>query len=94
MWTDQQSGYLLTFSQHDDLDMGSSISMLVNGMASLSENIYMAKLNKPFWSIKYAKGNVESFKAWRSKHSKQLILENLSSLESIYKIAIILIWTT
>ena len=59
--------------------------MLTNGMAALVENIYMTKVDRPFWTVKFAEGNITEFEAWRSQSSKALILANLTSLESIYK---------
>ena len=84
LWTIGEENALTAFTSKDDLDLGSSISMLVNEMIALTEKMHISKISKPLGKDKDGEINIESFEAWRSEHSKMLILENLNALESVY----------
>ena len=83
LWTVGEENALKAFTSKDDLDLGSSISMLVNEMIALTEKIHMTKISKPLGKDK-TEMNIESFEAWRSTHSKMLILENFNALEAVF----------
>ncbi|MCH2208092.1 MAG: imelysin family protein [Lentisphaerales bacterium] len=84
LWTIGEENALTAFTSKDDLDLGSSISMLVNEMIALTEKMHISKISKPLGKDKDGEINIESFEAWRSEHSKMLILENLNAIEAVY----------
>ena len=84
LWDKENGGYRLSFSATDDVDMGSTITMLMSKISEITNKIYLEKLDKAFFKVKYEKGSVLGFESWRSKSSKDLIKANLASIQSMF----------
>jgi uncharacterized protein len=78
---DWAGGYVITFSSEDGRDIGSSLGMLVNDLAFLTEGIKNEKVGRPLGFRTAGVKHPEAVEARLSGQSIQFILENLTGIE-------------